>query len=150
MSPDRQVEHEARKIVESLTSAWNVHDARAFAANFAQDADFTNVFGMPATGRDAIERFHAPIFETMFKDSHLTATNLRVRPVRADVAAVDLRWEMTGARDPMGNEWPCRRGLINMLVTREEGDWAIAVMHNMELASDEMAEAQEALQSVDR
>lgn len=150
MTNDRQVEHEARKVVASLTAAWNVHDAQAFAANFAQDADFTNVFGMHASGRDAIERFHAPIFETMFKDSRLTATDLRVRPIRADVAAIDMRWEMTGARDPNGNEWPSRRGLINMLVTRNDGDWEIAVMHNMELASDDMAEAQEALQHADR
>lgn len=150
MATDREIEREARRLVESLTAAWNVHDARAFAANFAEDADFTNVFGMQASGREAIERFHAPIFATMFRDSRLTATQVRVRPIRPDVAAVDMHWEMTGARDPMGREWPARRGLINMVIAGGRDAFSIAVMHNMELAADAMAEAQAALQAAGR
>ncbi len=134
------------RLVRSLVDAWNVHDARAFAEAFAVDADFTNVFGMHASGRDAIERFHAPIFQTMFKDSRLEATETRIRLIRPDIAAVDVRWSMTGARDPMGKEWPERRGLINLLVTRDGGGWSIAVMHNMDLPSAEMAEALQKVQ----
>lgn len=133
-------------VVDALVAAWNVHDPGRFAAAFHQDADFTNVFGMRAKGRDAIERFHAPIFETMFRDSQLATTDIQVRLLRPDVAAVDVRWEMTGARDPQGKEWPLRRGLINLVVTCENGDWAIAVMHNMDLPPEELAEAQEELQ----
>lgn len=133
-------------VVESLVEAWNRHDATAFAACFADDADFTNVFGMEAKGRDAIERFHAPVFRTMFRDSCLSATATRVRFLRPDVAAVDARWEMTGARDPRGHEWPLRRGLINLALTHEHGGWSIAVMHNMDLPPEELAEGQAALQ----
>jgi uncharacterized protein (TIGR02246 family) len=133
-------------LVRSLVDAWNVHDARAFAQAFAPDADFTNVFGMHASGRDAIEQFHAPIFQTMFKDSRLEAMETRIRLIRPDIAAVDVRWSMTGARDPMGKAWPERRGLINMLVTRGDSGWSIAVMHNMDLPSPEMAEAQQKVQ----
>lgn len=42
----------------------------------------------------------------MFTDSHLTVTETRGRLVRPDVAAVDVKWTMTGARDPHGNPWP--------------------------------------------
>lgn len=141
-----QADRAAERIVNSLVAAWNAHDARAFAQSFAEDADFTNVFGMHAKGRGAIESFHAPIFATMFKDSRLAAADTRVRPLRADIAAVDLRWEMTGARGPDGTPWPRRRGLINMILTHEHGDWSIAVMHNMDLPPEDMAKAQEALQ----
>jgi uncharacterized protein (TIGR02246 family) len=146
MSPIQESEQAADKIVAAMVRAWNSHDAHAFAAIFARDADFTNVFGMVARGREEIEGFHGPIFETMFKDSSLTAIQTRTRPIRPDVAAADIHWEMSGARDPSGDQWPSRRGLMNLVLTREEGSWSIAVMHNMELPTDGMAGAQAELQ----
>lgn len=141
---DRQA-LEAR--VASLERSWNEHDARAFAAAFSEDADFTNVFGMPAKGRKAIEGFHAPIFATMFKDSHLSVVETQVRFLRDDVASIDARWEMTGARDPHGDPWPMRRGLLSFVATRGPGGWLLDVAHNMELpATDDLANAQRAVQ----
>lgn len=139
-------ERAVTELIDALFSAWNVHDANAFARPFALDADFTNVFGMHAKGRDAIARFHAPIFETMFKDSRLTRSGMSVRFLRPDVASIDVGWEMTGARDPLGKEWQRRRGLISLIVTLEEDGWRIAVMHNMDLPTEELAAAQERLQ----
>ncbi|HEV2897746.1 MAG TPA: SgcJ/EcaC family oxidoreductase [Pseudaminobacter sp.] len=140
--PTEGVESVAHRLVE----AWNRHDAHAFATVFAADAEFTNVFGMQATGRGDIEQFHTPIFETMFKDSHLSADSVRSRHVRPDVATLDLWWSMTGALDPRGNEWPRRRGLISVVATRDHDEWLIATMHNMELGNDQMAKSQEKLQ----
>jgi uncharacterized protein (TIGR02246 family) len=136
-------------MVDALVAAWNVHDARAFAARFAADADFTNVFGMAAKGRDAVEQFHAPIFETMFRESRLSATDTRARFLSREIAAVDVHWEMTGARDPMGNQWPKRRGLMILIAMHDGKRWSIAVMHNMDIA-DDMAAAQEKLQNAGR
>lgn len=147
---NEQAQSAAKRIVDALVAAWNAHDPHAFAQCFAGDADFTNVFGMHAKGRAAIEAFHAPIFATMFKDSRLATAETRVRALRADIAAVDVPWEMTGARGPDGTPWPRRRGLINMVVAREDGDWSIAVMHNMDLPPEEMAKAQAALQQAPR
>jgi uncharacterized protein (TIGR02246 family) len=129
-------------LVRALEAAWNRHDAHAFAQAFAEDADFTNVFGMVQKGRAGIEAGHAPIFKTMFKDSRLTVTETRVRLVRADVAAVDVKWTMTGARDPHGNPWSERAGLLNWIVTRHGERWLIDVSHNMDLPSPDLAKAQ--------
>src|ERR1041385_4214739 len=123
MPADKAIEN----LVRSLVAAWSSHDAHAFAAAFAEEADFTNVFGMVQKGRTGIEAAHAPIFKTMFKDSHLTVTETRVRLVRPDVAAVDVKWTMTGARDPHGNPWPERAGLLNWIVTRHGERWLIDV-----------------------
>jgi uncharacterized protein (TIGR02246 family) len=136
----------AARIVKALVEAWNAHDAAGFAASFAEDADFTNVFGMRAGGRAAIAAFHAPVFATMFKDSRLVATEIWVRELRHDIAAVDLHWDMTGARGPDGIPWPRRRGLINFVMCRDDDLWSIAVMHNMDMPPEEMAAAQAALQ----
>ena len=138
MTADQAIED----LVRTLEAAWNRHDARAFAEAFAEDADFTNVFGMVQKGRAGIEAGHAPVFKTMFKDSRLTVMETRVRLIRPDVAAVDVKWTMTGARDPHGNPWPERIGLLNWIVTRHGERWLIDVSHNMDLPSPDMAKAQ--------
>jgi uncharacterized protein (TIGR02246 family) len=130
------------RLAKALEAAWNRYDAHALAEIFADDADFTNVFGMVATGRAAIEALHAPLFKTMFQESHLTITETRVRLIRPDVAAVDVKWTMTGARDPHGNPWPEREGLLNWIVTRHGERWLIDVSHNMDLPSPDLAKAQ--------
>ena len=113
--------------------AWNRHDAQAFSRAFAEDADFTNVRGSSAHGRTQIARFHAPIFAAIFKDSSLKIDDVRVRFIKPDVAAVDEWWEMTGARDGNGQEIPLRKGLLNLVMTKEDAQWVISVMHNMDL-----------------
>jgi uncharacterized protein (TIGR02246 family) len=122
-----------REVMDQFVAAWNRHDAHAFAAVFAEDADFTNVRGMGASGRAKIEEFHAPVFATIFKNSVLKYTEIKIRLIRADVAAVDVHWEMTGATDPQGKPWPDRKGLLNFVMTKDAGKWEIAVMHNMDL-----------------
>jgi len=100
---------------------------------FAEDADFTNVRGMSAYGRTEIEKLHAPLFATNFKDSNLKITETKIRFITPDVAAVDARWEMTGAKGPDGHEIPLRKGLLNFIMTRSSGQWLIMIMHNMDL-----------------
>lgn len=119
--------------LEKFAEAWNSHNAKAFAELFAADADFTNVFGQKAKGREAIELFHAPMFSGMFKESRLNIKDVGKRMVRPDVAAIDALWTMVGAMDPNGNPWPDREGLMNLIMTGENGTWLITVMHNMDL-----------------
>lgn len=123
-----------QRSVTALADAWNQHDARAFAMAFAEDADFTNVVGQSAHGRDGIEALHAPFFATIFKDSHLVATIRGVRFLTADLAAVDVDCELTGAKAPDGSPRPFRKTLINCVMARQkDGSWPIAVLHNSEI-----------------
>jgi uncharacterized protein (TIGR02246 family) len=141
-------EAQVKDVIDAMQKAWNDHDAHAFANCFSVDADFTNVFGMRAQGREAIEAFHAPIFATMFSKSRLTVTETRVRFLSPEIAAVDVRWQMTGAMDPAGNAWPDRSGLMNLSMSSAPGDWSIVVMHNMDLPAEiqERAAAQASIQ----
>lgn len=124
-------------VMDGFMDAWNHHDARAFAVLFSEDADFTNVRGMGASGRTSIEQFHAPVFATIFKNSHQKYTAIKTRFIHPDVAAVDVHWEMTGATDPAGNPVPLRQGLLNFIMVKSEGRWQIAVMHNMDLPASQ-------------
>ncbi len=122
-----------RTVMDRLDDAWNRHDATAFAAVFAEDADFTNVLGISASGRSNIDQFHAKVFATVFKNSNLKHTDVKIRFTRTDIAAVDVHWEMTGALDPQGNTRPTRHGLLNFTMVKRDGQWQILVMHNTEL-----------------
>ena len=128
-------ENAIHAVIKRFVDAWNHHDAKAFAAVFSEDADFTNVRGIGASGRGAIEAFHAPVFATIFSKSHLEYTDIKTRYLRSDIAAVDVRWKMTGAMDPQGNPWPEREGLLNFVMAKNDGRWEIAVMHNLEISA---------------
>ena len=122
-----------KKVLADQVEAWNRRDAKAFSMAFAEDADFTNVVGASAHGRAEVEKFHAPMFATIFKDSNLKMTKTKIRFIKPDVAAVDAWWEMTGAKTREGKEIPLRKGLLNFVMTKEGGRWFITVMHNMDL-----------------
>lgn len=126
-------EERIRKLLADFIHAWNMHDAKAFSLVFAEDADFTNVRGISAHGRTDVEKFHAPRFATTFKDTHQRITETRVRFIKPDVAAVDARWEMTGAKSTEGQNIPLRKGLLNFVMTKDGDKWFITVMHNMNL-----------------
>jgi uncharacterized protein (TIGR02246 family) len=130
--------------VESLISklfvAANASDVKGFVAVFAEDAEFTNVFGQLAKGRKAIEDFHVPLFSEprrpgfpSFVNARFEVLESRIRFLRPDVAAVDVKWRQTGAIAPDGQPWGTRIGMMTWVVTRENGIWAIAVSHNTDL-----------------
>ena len=122
-----------KQTLRGCLDAWNRHDANAFSMAFAEDADFTNVVGMSAHGRAEIEKFHAPMFATNFKDSQLAMPDTKIRFITPDVAAVDVWWQMMGAKTRDGQEIPLRKGLLNLIMTRSSSQWLITVMHNMDL-----------------
>ena len=124
-----------RELMDRFVDAWNRHDAHAFAAGFAEDADFTNWRGVGASGRSKIEEFHAPVFATIFKNSHQKYDDIKTRFIRDDIAAVDVHWEMTGATDPQGNPRPDRQGLLSFVMAKDTGRWQIVVMHNLDLSA---------------
>jgi uncharacterized protein (TIGR02246 family) len=132
--PNREQDEKGIKhVLAGFVEAWNHHDAKAFSMVFAEDADFTNVRGMSAHGRAEVEEFHAPRFATNLKDSNLKIAEIKTRFITPDVAAVDARWEMTGAKGPDGQDMPLRKGLLNFIMTRSSGQWLIMIMHNMDL-----------------
>jgi uncharacterized protein (TIGR02246 family) len=124
-----------RAVIDRFMDAWNRHDAKAFAAVFSDDADFTNWRGTGASGRQKIEDFHAPMFATLFSKSRQEYTVIKTRFVRPDVAAVDVHWKMTGAIDAQGNLRPDREGLLSFVIAKNAGRWEIAVMHNLDISA---------------
>ncbi len=124
-------EEAVRKVVTDSVEAWNRHDVKAFSMLFTDDADFINVLGAGAAGRTEIEKLHAPLFSTIFKESKVTTVDTRVRFIKSDVATVDSTWGMTGYIDPADEKRTPRKALMimNLIMTKKKGKWYVAVMH---------------------
>ena len=128
-----RTEQAITEVLERFTEAWNTHDAKAYADLFAENADFTNVFGQSFHGRETIEAQHAKIFTSMFKDSRITSMYSTVRLLDQFFASVDVIWTMSGAVDMKGNSWADRKGLMSLVMKFENEVWSILIMHNMDL-----------------
>ena len=122
-----------KTVTADLVRAWNRHDAKAFAVLFAADAAFIDVVGQTAEGRAAIEQLHAPLFATVFKESHVEPTGLHVRFVKSDVAAVDSTWGVTGYADPDDSKHSLRKAvmIVSFIMLKHQGRWSVAVMHKL-------------------
>ena len=127
-------------LIAKLMEAANKNDVKAFAAVFSEDAEFTNVFGRTAKGRMAIEAMHAPLFVEprqpglpSFVNARFETLESSIRFLRPDVACADVKWRQSGAIAPDGRPWGTRIGLMDWVATRENGTWAVAVSHNMDL-----------------
>ena len=58
-------------ITRRMETAWKAGDGAAFAAPFAEDADFVNIRGEHFRGRDTIARGHDEIFRTIYAGSSI-------------------------------------------------------------------------------
>lgn len=127
-----------KKSAHDFEVAFNLHNAKSLAALFLPDGEFTNVVGATAKGRKAIEEFHAPMFEGKpgffsFKNSTLKNEVPKISVIKPDVASVDVLWSMDKCLLPDGSELKNRRGLVTLLMVKDNGEWGIAIMHNAEL-----------------
>ncbi len=127
-------------LVDRFSHAVNSKDAKALAACFTEDGEFTNPVGMSAKGRTAIEAFHAGLFAPVrlphtpsFYNARLEVLSSSLRMLRPDVATIDVRWKQDGAIAPDGSPWGTRMGILSWVAVRDHGTWSIAVWHNLEL-----------------
>jgi uncharacterized protein (TIGR02246 family) len=115
------------RLVRRLETAWNAGDGEAFAAPFADDADFVNIRGEHNRGRLAIAAGHAAIFRTICAGS---TTHLAVeagRLLRPEVALVRVLATLEVPRGPMAGR---HRARFTSVLTKDRGSWVIAAFHN--------------------
>jgi len=78
-------------------------------------------------GRNEIEKGHAQIFSTVYKDSHNTGTVRKARFLRPDIAVVHVEWNLiykTQGEERKGHAYS------TMFMTKENGKWSIAAFQN--------------------
>ncbi|MFC9440115.1 SgcJ/EcaC family oxidoreductase [Nocardia sp. NPDC057030] len=128
MTSDQHADEAAiHALLERQTKAWSDGDATAFAAVFAEDADYVTWFGTHSRGRAAIRASHVPVFEKYLKNTRLDGEITGFRFLTPDVALVHGRGAVLKGRR--------RRTLRNTkvqstIVVRSNGEWRIAAFHN--------------------
>ncbi|HET9531483.1 MAG TPA: SgcJ/EcaC family oxidoreductase [Blastocatellia bacterium] len=130
---DRAADEAAiRRIVKAVEDGWNAGDGKAFAAPFAEDADYVIVNGMRIKGRDTIASGHQQILDTIYKGSHNTATVLSIRFLRDDAAIAHVEWHLKYAENGIAHE---RKAMCSMVMTKQGGRWSIVAFHNTPITS---------------
>lgn len=122
-----------KKAAVGFIEPFNRHDPHAVAMAFTEDADLTSVRGVTAHGRKEIEQFYAGVFAGRLKSAHRTASVTSVRFLAPAIASVDADWEITGSKADDGSDLPLRKGILTVIVTKQNGEWLVAVFHELEL-----------------
>src|SRR5262245_54777068 len=124
------------RLLETLALGWNAASGETYASVFAADADFINILGMHARGRDLIARGHDEILSTVFRGTRMTAAVDSVRFLRPDVAVVEATLSLQKADgqpftfgDPSRPPTPHTKA--GYVATKEGETWSIAVFRNM-------------------
>jgi len=121
-----------KQVCADFSGNFSGHDAHGVAMTFAEDADFTNMGGRHTHGRKDIENWFAGLFRGNLKDSQRTDTVRSIRFFTPGLAAVDADTVITGTKAPDGSEIPPRKGLMIVLVTKQNGRWLISTFHESE------------------
>jgi uncharacterized protein (TIGR02246 family) len=133
-----QSEDEAaiRRVVAQSDQYWNQHEFLKGAELRTADSVDVNVVGIRSTHAE-ISQGLPPWFQKAFGKSTLHSTVIWIKFIRPDIAAVDTNWEMHGGRCPDGSDDAksdtFRKGLMSLVMVKDQGEWRIAVFHNMDL-----------------
>ena len=123
---------EIAAIVRALQDAWNAADGSAFAASFAPDADFVNVYGMHVRGKDAIEQGHNYILRNLYAGSVNRYDLESARLLRPDVALAHVQAALQNPAGPLAGDHQAR---FSMVLTRAGDRWQIDSFHNTFITS---------------
>jgi uncharacterized protein (TIGR02246 family) len=110
-----------------LVSAWDAHDADAFADLFIEDGSLI-MPGVYKTGRDEIRKFMAAGYAGPYKGTSVTGTPLEVKRLgTASVALVTVGGVLAPGEKEVSTEQAIRASWI---LVKDDGTWRLAVYHN--------------------
>jgi uncharacterized protein (TIGR02246 family) len=90
------MEQAIHDLIQTWEASWASMDGQAYAANYAEDADFINPLGGILSGRQAIAATHVFLFNGPFAGSVQTGQVRRIVPLTGTLAIVDLNSLLTG------------------------------------------------------
>lgn len=116
-----------KAIVQQMQDGWNAGNGKAFAAPFAEDADYVIVNGMRLKGRDVIASMHQRIFDTFYKNSQNRGDVKSVRFLRPDIAIAHVEWTLKFMENGNNRE---AKAINSIILSKENRQWGIAAFQN--------------------
>ena len=119
---------ELRGLYLAMMEGWNRGSGEAFAAPFADEADFVAFDGTRFRRRDELVRFHEPLFRTHLKGTRLVGDVTDVRFIGSDVAVVHAY----GGTVPPGKREPApeRDSLQTLVGVKCSDRWQFVAFQN--------------------
>ena len=127
------------QVFADFFGSFSRQDAHATAMTFAEDGDFTNMFGTHIHGRNEIEQRFVTLFRTSLKTAQRTDTLRSIRFYTPEVAFADADTVITGTKAADGSDIPFRKGLMIVVMTKENGRWLINNFHEAEYPANRTA-----------
>lgn len=93
-----------RHMVADMERAWKAHDADAYAAQFTDNAEHINAYGMWWRGRHEIAEAMKFVLNRIYPDNPITVDQVSVQPLTKDIAIVQYRWRLNSYEDPDGTK----------------------------------------------
>ncbi|MCB0826209.1 MAG: SgcJ/EcaC family oxidoreductase [Armatimonadetes bacterium] len=118
-------EDAVKGVLHQLETAWAKSDAKAFAAAFSEDADFTVWSGMRIKTRVVIEEGHKGIFEGPYKGTQMVLKIDLIRWYGDNVAVV-----LTQGKLMKGSEDLKRDGKQTIAMSKHGDKWLIDTFQN--------------------
>jgi uncharacterized protein (TIGR02246 family) len=127
MAADTKADEAAiREIIGRWDKGWADFDAALASQNYADDADWTNAFGLSRKGRPEILQFLAKIYKSpQMTPRRSTPSQSVIRFPRPDIAVAASYRETVGQKTPSGDVYPTRKTRDLRILARDSGRWVI-------------------------
>lgn len=131
---DRIVEEEEiRKVIDDYVESWNKHDMVAWGKLFTDDVDYVNRGGgWWKSNKENVEG-HKLIHDMLVRQKQKMTYKSRVEKaifLKPDIAIVHATWEWPGFSAPSGEEVKDFKGIITMVMVKQNGVWLIRALQN--------------------
>lgn len=115
-------------LYQQIMDGWNIGSGAAFAAPFAEDADFVAFDGTYMRGRQAIAEMHQYLFDQFLKGTRLIGKVRNIRFLSPTIALMHTvgGTVMAGQTDLE----PERNSVQTLVAVKEGGEWRLAAFHN--------------------
>lgn len=124
-----------RRLLTTAQEATLRRDARLYATQFAEDADWENAFGDRITGRDSIVKNMEYVYKMFPQQSRFEIRDTRIRFITPEVAVADVERHITGQVNARGETLSPRRVRDTKIFRKTDGKWQVVLYRVGDLRS---------------
>lgn len=119
-------EEAIKQVIANWDKGWKEFDAQLATQDYAEDADWTNAFGVARKGRSEIHKFLADTFTRPdMRSRRSTPSTVVIRFVRPGVAVITSKRETVGQGTVSGGVYPTRKTHDLRVMVKEKGGWLV-------------------------
>lgn len=129
----------AEQLAHTFTDTWNGRDGAAYGDAYWPDAELVDPTGQVWDGRGAIMAMHVQMWNGPARNTEVSTTVRRVRPIGTEAMVVDLDVDVAGFSPAPAGAAVHADGKVKAhlkhVVEKRAGDWKIAASQNTFVAA---------------